>query len=103
MFTNVSLLSACIFAHNFDTLCLSETYFNSEIPSDDENWEILGYNLAKEDQPSNSKLIGVCIYYKSLLSFKAFIGDFNAKSSAKLISLSPLKALWLVQQQEAIA
>ena len=70
MFTNVSLLSACIFVHKFDTICLSETYLNSEIPSDDENWEILRYNLAKEDQPSNSKLIGVCLYYKSSLSFK---------------------------------
>ena len=42
MFTNISLLSACIFVHKFDTICLSESYLNSEIPSDDENWEILG-------------------------------------------------------------
>ena len=42
MFTNISLLSAYIFVHKFDTICLSESYLNSEIPSDDENWERLG-------------------------------------------------------------
>ena len=30
-------------------ICLSKTYLNSEIPSDDENLEIPGYNLAIED------------------------------------------------------
>ena len=49
MFTKVSLLSAYIFAHKFDIICLSETYVNSEIPSDDENLELAGYNLFKEN------------------------------------------------------
>ena len=48
MFTNVSPLSAYISVHKFDIICLSETYLNSEIPSDDENLEILGYNLVRE-------------------------------------------------------
>ena len=39
-FTKVSLLSAYISVHKFDIICLSETYINSEIPSDDENLEI---------------------------------------------------------------
>ena len=37
MFTKVSLLSAYIFVHKFNIICLSETYLNSEIPFDDEN------------------------------------------------------------------
>ena len=45
MFTKVSLLSAYISVHKFDIICFSETYLNSEIPSDDENLEIAGYNL----------------------------------------------------------
>ena len=62
MFTKVSLLSAYISVHKFDIICLSETYLNSKIPSDDENLEIAGYNLVREDHPSNSNCGGV---YKS--------------------------------------
>ena len=70
MFTKVSLLSAYSSVHKFDIICLSETYLNSETPSDDENLEIAGYNLVREDHPSNSKRGGVCVYYKSSLPFR---------------------------------
>ena len=70
MFTKVSLLSAYISVHKFDIICLSETYLNSEIPSDDENLEIPGYNLVREDHPSNSKRGGAFVYYKSSLPFR---------------------------------
>ena len=43
------LLSAHISAHKFDIIGLSENYLNSKIPSDDENLEIPGYNLVRED------------------------------------------------------
>ena len=39
MFTKVSLLSAYISLHKLDIICLSETYLNSEIPSDDKHFE----------------------------------------------------------------
>ena len=70
MFTKVSLLSAYISVHKFDIICLSETYLNSEIPSDDGNLEIPGCNLVKEDHPSNSKRGGVYVYYKNSLPFR---------------------------------
>ena len=80
MFTKVSLLSACISVYKFDIICLSETYLNSEISFDDENLEIAGYNLVREDQPSNSKRGGVCVYYKSFLPFRVinvkYLQDF---------------------------
>ena len=62
MFTKVSLLSAYISVHKFDIICFSETYLNSDIPCDDENLEVSGYNLVTEDHPFNSKPCGVCIY-----------------------------------------
>ena len=68
MFTKVFLLSTYISVH--DIICLSETYPNCEIPSDDENLEIAGYNLVREDHPSNSKRGGICVYYKSSLPFR---------------------------------
>ena len=64
MFTKVSLLSAYSSVHKFDIICLSEIYLNSEPPFNDENLEITGYNLVREDHPSNSKGGGACIYYK---------------------------------------
>ena len=70
MFTKDPLLSAYIPVHKFIILCLSETYLNSEIPFDDENLEIPGYNLVRDDHPSNSKHGGVGVYYKSSLPFK---------------------------------
>ena len=45
-------------------------YLNPEIPSDDKVLQIPGYNLVKEDHPSNSKRGGVCVYYKSSLPFR---------------------------------
>ena len=70
MFTKVSVLSAYMSVHKFDIIWLSETYLNSEIPSDNENVEIPGYNLVREDHPSNSKHGGVCVYYKSSLPLR---------------------------------
>ena len=82
MFTKVSLLLAYISVHKFDIICLSETYLNSEIPSDDENLEISGYDLVGEDHPSNSKRGGVCFSYKSSLPFRVI----NVKYLQEFIS-----------------
>ena len=70
MFAKVSLQSAYISVQKFDIIYLSETYLNSEIPSDEENLELAGYNLVREDHPSNSKCGGVCVNYKCSLSFR---------------------------------
>ena len=42
-FTKTSLLTGYILVHNFDIICLSETYLNPEISADDKNLEIPGY------------------------------------------------------------
>ena len=62
--TKKSLLQAYITQHKYDVICLTETYLNSSIPSDD-NWiTIDGYNLIRSDHPSDLRKGGVCIYYK---------------------------------------
>ena len=70
LFTKVYLLSTYVSVHKSDIICLSENSFNSEIPSDDKVLEIPGYNLVKENHPSNSKRGEVCVYYKSSLPFR---------------------------------
>ena len=69
-FEKVNLLSAFNTLHNFDILCLSETYLNSGILSDDVNLEIQGYTLVRCDHPSDTHRGGVCIYFKSCLPIK---------------------------------
>ena len=51
-----------------DIICLLETYLDSSIQSDNDNLQILGYNLVCSDRSSNNKRGGVC--YKSSLPLR---------------------------------
>ena len=62
--TKISLLQAYITQHNYDIICLTETFLNSSIQSRHNRITIEGYNLIRSDHPSDSKKGGVCIYYK---------------------------------------
>ena len=61
-YLKVSLLRAYISLHNFDVVCISETYLDSTTALDDENLHIAAYNLLRADHASNSKRGGVCVY-----------------------------------------
>ena len=50
--------------HNYDFVCINETYLDSAVAADDRDLVIEGYNLVHADHPSNCKKSGVCIYYK---------------------------------------
>ena len=69
-FIKLSLLCAYISINKIDIICLSETYLDSSIPSDDDNLELPGYNLVRADNPTNTKRGGVCIYYHNSLPLK---------------------------------
>ena len=58
------MIQAYITDQNFDIVCLSETFLNSSIQNDDHKLKIDGYNLIRFDHRSDSKKVGVCIYYK---------------------------------------
>ena len=62
-FIKVSLLRGYITERNFD-ICLSETFLNSSLDSEDDRLKIEGYNLIRSDHPSVSNKAGVCFYYK---------------------------------------
>ena len=53
-----------IWKRNFDIICLSETFLNSSLDSEDDRLKIEGYNLIRSDHPSVSNKGGVCFYYK---------------------------------------
>ena len=67
---NLTQLKVYITAHKIDIICLSETYLDSTIQSDNDNLEIPGYNLVRSDHPWNNKRGGVCMYYKVSLPLR---------------------------------
>ena len=69
-YAKVFLLQAYMAVHKFDVICISETYLDSSIPSNDSNLEILGYTLICSDHSSNNKRGGFCIYYKRSLPLR---------------------------------
>ena len=62
----ILLLQAYITQHNYDIICLSETFLNSSIETNDSRISIDGYNLIRADHPSDSKRGGGHIHYKGI-------------------------------------
>ena len=65
-FVKMPLIEAFIKTHNFDIICLSETFLDSSIDISDTRININGYSLLRADHPNNTKRGGVCMYYKSI-------------------------------------
>ena len=57
--TKISLLQAYITQHNYDIICLTQTFLNSSIMSDDNRIKIEGYNLIRSDHPRDLKKGGL--------------------------------------------
>ena len=67
-FTKVSLLQALPVTHDYDVVCLSETFVDSSISIDDERIHIKGYSLLRANHPSNKKEEAfVCIIRNTFL------------------------------------
>ena len=69
-FIKLSFLRAYISTNKIDIKCLSETYLDSSISSENDNLELPGYNLVRANHPTNTKRGGVCIYYHNSLPLK---------------------------------
>ena len=69
-YNKLFLLRAYSTVYKFDVICLSETYLDSTVASDDANLEITDHNLVRSDHPANTKRGGVCLYYKTCLPLK---------------------------------
>ena len=63
----LSSIAAYNTIHKYDFICISETYLDSSVHADDRDILINGYNLIRDDPPSNNKRGGVCIYYQESL------------------------------------
>ena len=68
-YIKMSLLEAYNAVHDFDIICLSETFLNSEYLHDEPRLCLQGYAMIRSDHPSGNKRGGVCIYYKEHIPF----------------------------------
>ena len=69
-FQKVSLIEAYNSLHKHDFICISESFLDSSITSDEIDLYMNGYEMVRSDHPSDTKRGGVCIYYKDFLSVK---------------------------------
>ena len=65
-FVTIFLIEAFIESHNFDIICLSETWY-IRLDISDTRISIFVYSLLRADHPGNTKRGGVCMYYKNYL------------------------------------
>ena len=82
----LSSIAAYNTIHKYDFICISETYLDSSVPSDDRDTLINGYNLIHADHASNNKRGGVCIYYQE--SFAVQLIKTNYLSECLLCEVS---------------
>ena len=69
-FQKLELLQGYISSNRVETLCLSETFLNSDISCNDNNLQLPKLDLIRADHPFNTKRGGVCIYYWNFLPLK---------------------------------
>ena len=69
-FIKLSSLKAFNTIHKYDVICISETFLDSTMSSDDSALEFNGYKLVRSDHPNDIKRGGIAIYYKETLPIK---------------------------------
>ena len=65
-FAKVNLLQSYYAIYKFDMMCLSESYLDSSISSDNDNLYIKDYNLTRTDS-RNAKRVGFWVHFKEPL------------------------------------
>ena len=67
-FSKLSLIEAYNTHHNFDMICLSETYLNSSYADNDTWLNLKDFTLIGADNPHNCNRGGISIYFKEHLA-----------------------------------
>ena len=57
-----------VFINTMLLICLSETYLDNSVLSEESDLDIPGYKMVKDYYPGNGKRGRVCIYFKESLS-----------------------------------
>ena len=92
----ISLLTAYNTIHQYDVICVSETFLDSSVSLDDRNLSIQGYILIRADHPDDVKRGGVCLYFKENLTLKVIDNSFIAQCIVCEITLQNQKGYVVV-------
>ena len=84
-FAKKDLLVAFNSIHNFDIICLAETYLDSSYPPEDIDLQIDNYTMLRADHPMDIKRGGVCVYHKNYLAVTVL--NFNFLSKCIIIKI----------------
>ena len=84
-FEKVNPLEAYYAVNKFDIICLSESFLDSSILTENNNLKINGYKMVRADHPNNVKRGGVCAYVRESLPAR------NLSNSYLRECLTPLK------------
>ena len=62
--------------NKFDIICLSESFLDSSILTENNNLKINGYKMVRADHPNNAKRGGVCAYVRESLPVRNFNNSY---------------------------
>ena len=87
----ISLLTAYNTIHQYDVICVSETFLDSSVSLDDHNLSIQGCSPIRADHPDDVKRDGVCLNFKENLTIKVIDNSFIAQCIVYEITLQNQK------------
>ena len=90
-YSKISLLTAYISIHDFDIICLSETYLTFTTDIIDVDLKIPEYIMYHVDHTSDVKKGGVYIYYKIILHLKVLSTNFLQEYTNFQVSIGNIK------------
>ena len=73
-------------------ICLSESFLNSSILTENNNLKINGYKIVKADYPNNARRGGLCASIRQSLSIRNFSNSFLSKCLTFEVTISNKKS-----------
>ena len=90
-FEKVNLLEAYNAVNKFDIICLSESFLDSSILTENNNLNINGYKMVRVDHPNNVKRRGVCAYVRESLPVRNFSNSYLSECLTLEVTISNKK------------
>ena len=90
-FEKVNPLEAHYAVNKFDIICLSESFLDSSILTENNNLKINGYKMVRADHPNNVKRGGVCAYVRETLPFRNFSNSYLSECLTLEVTISNRK------------
>ena len=95
-FEKVDLLEAYNAVNKIDIICLSESFLDSSILTENNNLKINGYKMVRANHPNNVKRGGVYVYVRESLPVHNFSNSYLSKCLTLEVTISKERATLLL-------